>query len=78
VLVKFDKQYAYGDAEDVFKETAEKIGELKTDLIVAEVGTQDYGDGETAAPTLAILPSTATGAVWTASRTFWLWLTAGV
>lgn len=44
VLVKFDKQYAYGDSEDAFKETAEKVGELKTNLIVAEVGTQDYGD----------------------------------
>ena len=44
VLVKFDKQYAYGDAEDAFKETAEKLGELKSGLVIAEVGMQDYGD----------------------------------
>lgn len=46
MLVKFDKQYAYGDAEDAFKETAEKVGALKTKLIVAEVGKQEYGDEE--------------------------------
>ena len=46
VLVKFDKQYSYGDGEDCFKETAEKVGELKTNLIVAEVGKQEYGDEE--------------------------------
>lgn len=46
ILVKFDKQYSYGDAEDAFKETAEKLGELKTDLVIAEVGKQEYGDEE--------------------------------
>ena len=42
--LSFQFSLQYGDAEDAFKETAEKVGELKTDLIVAEVGTQDYGD----------------------------------
>lgn len=37
---------ADGDAEDCFKETAEKVGELKSKLIVAEVGKQEYGDEE--------------------------------
>ena len=37
---------ADGDGEDCFKETAEKVGELKTNLIVAEVGKQEYGDEE--------------------------------
>ena len=37
---------ADGDGEDCFKETAEKVGELKTNLIVAVVGKQEYGDEE--------------------------------
>merc|ERR1711907_374175 len=45
VLVKFNKDYAYGDKEDAFKELAKRIGEAgANDMLVATVGVQEYGD----------------------------------
>jgi len=44
VLVKFDKDYAYGEKEDAFKALAEKVGGGSDEVIVATVGVQEYGD----------------------------------
>lgn len=44
VLLKIDKQYAYGDKEDAFKEFVKDVA--SSSLVVAEVGVQDYGDKE--------------------------------
>mmetsp|Transcript_92426 Transcript_92426/g.128305 ORF Transcript_92426/g.128305 Transcript_92426/m.128305 type:complete len:246 (-) Transcript_92426:174-911(-) len=44
ILVKFDKQYPYGEKEDAYKEFLKDVA--KTTLLVGEVGVQDYGDKE--------------------------------
>lgn len=43
-IIKFDKQYAYGDSEDAWKAFAADMA--PTTLLIAEVGVQDYGDKE--------------------------------
>jgi len=44
VLVKFDKDYPYGEAEDAFKDLAAKVGGGTKDVLIASVGVQEYGD----------------------------------
>lgn len=45
VLVKFDKEYPYGESEDAFKEFGEMVAALKqSEFLIAEVGIQEYGD----------------------------------
>jgi endoplasmic reticulum protein 29 len=46
VLVRFDRQHAYGDKEDVFKDLALKLRELETPetFLLAYVGVQEYQD----------------------------------
>lgn len=44
-LVKFDKDYAYGEKEDAFKEICKLAFPVK-DFLIAEVPVQEYGDKE--------------------------------
>ncbi|KAG2431669.1 hypothetical protein HYH02_013246 [Chlamydomonas schloesseri] len=37
VLVRFDKEYAWGEEHDAFKEVAKKVGEAATSVLVASV-----------------------------------------
>jgi len=54
-LVRIDKEYSYGDADDAFKEVAKTIGESSAKVLVCEVGVAEppspyqgedsYGEG---------------------------------
>jgi len=44
VFVRFDKEYAYGDEHDAWKEYAKTVGESAADLLTCDVGVSEYGD----------------------------------
>lgn len=44
VFVRFDKEYAYGDANDAWKNYAKTVGDSSADLLSCDVGVSDYGD----------------------------------
>uniref|UniRef100_A0A7S4EY79 Endoplasmic reticulum resident protein 29 C-terminal domain-containing protein n=1 Tax=Chrysotila carterae TaxID=13221 RepID=A0A7S4EY79_CHRCT len=46
VFVRFDKEYAYGEAHDAWKEYAKTVGESAADLLSADVGVSEYGEKE--------------------------------
>ena len=48
VIVRFDKEYSYGDEHDAWKDFAAKVGESSADLLVADVGVSEYGDKDNA------------------------------
>ena len=44
VMVRFDKEYSYGDEHDAWKSFAAKVGDSSADMLVADVGVSEYGD----------------------------------
>lgn len=44
VIVRFDKEYSYGDEHDAWKEFAKTVGESSADILVCDVGVSEYGD----------------------------------
>jgi len=48
VLVRFDKEYSYGDEHDAWKDFAGKVGGSSADMLVCDVGVSEYGDKDNA------------------------------
>merc|ERR1719316_1031644 len=44
VMVRFDKEYSYGDEHDAWKDFAAKVGGSAADMLVCDVGVSEYGD----------------------------------
>ena len=44
VMVRFDKEYSYGDEHDAWKEFAKQVGESSADMLTCDVGVSEYGD----------------------------------
>merc|ERR1719253_1400066 len=44
VIVRFDKEYSYGDEHDAWKDFAKTVGESSADMQVGDVGVSEYGD----------------------------------
>jgi endoplasmic reticulum protein 29 len=48
VMVRFDKEYSYGDEHDAWKSFAAKVGDSAADMLVCDVGVSEYGDKDNA------------------------------
>jgi endoplasmic reticulum protein 29 len=48
VFVRFDKEYAYGDDHDNWKDYAKTVGQSSADLLSCDVGVSEYGDKDNA------------------------------
>jgi len=48
VIVRFDKEYSYGDDHDSWKAFAKTLGESSADALVCDVGVSEYGDKDNA------------------------------
>ena len=44
VIVRFDKEYSYGDEHDAWKDFAGKVGDSSAEMLVADIGVSEYGD----------------------------------
>merc|ERR1719284_301972 len=44
VIVRFDKEYSYGDEHDAWKDFAKTVGESSAEMLVCDVGVSEYGD----------------------------------
>merc|ERR1719327_2248220 len=44
VIVRFDKEYSYGDEHDAWKDFAKTVGDSSADMLVCDVGVSEYGD----------------------------------
>merc|ERR1719198_117993 len=44
IIVRFDKEYSYGDDHDAWKDFAKTVGESSADVLIADVGVSEYGD----------------------------------
>uniref|UniRef100_A0A6T8AFN6 Endoplasmic reticulum resident protein 29 C-terminal domain-containing protein n=1 Tax=Prymnesium polylepis TaxID=72548 RepID=A0A6T8AFN6_9EUKA len=44
IMVRFDKEYSYGDDHDAWKDFAKTVGDSSADVLIADVGVSEYGD----------------------------------
>jgi endoplasmic reticulum protein 29 len=44
VIVRFDKEYSYGDEHDAWKGFAKTVADSSADVLVCDVGVSEYGD----------------------------------
>lgn len=48
IIVRFDKEYSYGEDHDSWKAFAKTLGESSADALVCDVGVSEYGDKDNA------------------------------
>ena len=60
VLVRFDKEYSYGDEHDAWKDFAKTVGDSSANMLVCDVGVSEYGDKDNSDGSAACMPVLAT------------------